>query len=321
MQYIGGFINNEDSFYGRPAPRPSLAAQALSSVTEALTSIAKYDDYQCVPRLLCEASGGMSGLPSVPGLESLLTLLSAYTGLTTNPLFVFGRAVYLGVSSRGNPASCRYAYPQCPTDAEKLVHYLNNHNGGFFRFFNSPQQQQNLEQFYQNYQPPQPDQNPYPQNAGQYGFYKPNLYESQQQYGSAYNYNRHKTSKIQKRIQNKPNSNSVDEDDAKWTFPDGNADLDNGFYAEEDVNNFKFPESNKYDRKTRGFTFPTNFVENPTYKEPTNDKFIFSNQNQAYDDKRKYQYNKYTVYVVRGNGDPNRPEIIKLKPGQSISDF
>lgn len=58
------------------------------------------------------------------------------------------------MTSKNNPGTCRYAYAQCPNDPEELVHYLNNHNGGFFRFFSAPQYpnpqlgQQNLEQFY-----------------------------------------------------------------------------------------------------------------------------------------------------------------------------
>lgn len=53
------------------------------------------------------------------------------------------------MTSRGNTGTCRYAYPECPTDPEQLIHYLNNHNGGFFRFFNAPLPSQNLEQFHQ----------------------------------------------------------------------------------------------------------------------------------------------------------------------------
>ncbi|RVE46551.1 hypothetical protein evm_008786 [Chilo suppressalis] len=185
--------------YYRPSrrPKPSFASEALATVTGALTSIAMYDDYQCVPRLLCEAAGGgalgSSGvLQSIAGLQPLLTLLSAYNGISSSPLFVFGRAVFLGMTSKTNTASCRYAYPQCPTDPEQLVHYLNNHNGGFFRFFNSPTQQnpQNLNQFYQQlttqgqYGLQSPQQNLFsdplnPQNPNQfyqqqnYGLYEP----------------------------------------------------------------------------------------------------------------------------------------------------
>ena len=61
-----------------PRPEPSLASSALNRVTEALTSIALYDDRQCVARLLCEAAGGgnlgTSGLlQAVSGIQPLLT--------------------------------------------------------------------------------------------------------------------------------------------------------------------------------------------------------------------------------------------------------
>ncbi|XP_048478265.1 uncharacterized protein LOC125488817 [Plutella xylostella] len=161
--YPGPAIGPAGQYYRPPRrPRPSYAEEALSSITHALTSIARHDDHQCVPRLLCEVAGGRAPaegagagvLQTIANLQPLLTLLAAYNGISTSPLFVFGRAAILGMTSKGNAGTCRYAYPQCPTDPEKLVEYLNNHNGGFFRFFNAPQQypgqlgQQNLEQFY-----------------------------------------------------------------------------------------------------------------------------------------------------------------------------
>lgn len=40
----------------------------------------------------------------------------------------------LGYTSR-HISSCQYAYPRCPTEPDRLIHYLNNQNGGLFRFF------------------------------------------------------------------------------------------------------------------------------------------------------------------------------------------
>ncbi|XP_026331624.1 uncharacterized protein LOC113238970 [Hyposmocoma kahamanoa] len=178
--------------YRRPNQSP--ASQALTAVTEALTSIALYDDYQCVPRLLCEAASGgalaTAGaspvLQSIANIQPLLTLLAAYNGASISPLFVFGRAVFLGMTSKSNPGTCRYAYSQCPNDPEQLVHYLNNHNGGFFRFFSNPQYpnaqlgQQNLEQFYNQLAGP-----------GQYGLQSnfPNQPSPHNQYGLQQNIN------------------------------------------------------------------------------------------------------------------------------------
>ncbi|XP_050355208.1 uncharacterized protein LOC126776603 [Nymphalis io] len=302
-----------------PRPRPYIASDALSAVTDALTSIALYDDQQCVPRLLCEAAGGgalgSSGIiQTLSGLQPLLTLLSAYNGISTNPLFVFGRAIFLGMSSNGNTASCRYAYPLCPTDPEQLVYYLNNHNGGFFRFFNSPQQgQQNVEQFYNQLSQNYGHQQGQPQN---YGLYNPN---------PAQNYDRD-IDKIQRRIQNKPISHEYDNSEdfnMKWKFPE--ALENNSEYYENES------EIQGYDRKIRGFTFPES-NSNTHYKyynyvksnEAYNDKFIHNNQ--YYGNKYVYHGNDNeddlrgirTVYIVRGNGDPNNPEIIKLRPGETI---
>jgi hypothetical protein len=60
----------------------------------------------------------------------------------TSPLMVFGRAVLLGVTAQGDPNTCFSAYPACPRDPDRLVDYLNNHNGGFFRFFGTHQPHQ-----------------------------------------------------------------------------------------------------------------------------------------------------------------------------------
>jgi hypothetical protein len=51
----------------------------------------------------------------------------------------FGRAILLGITAKGDPNTCFSAYPTCPRDPERLVDYLNNHNGGFFRFFGTQQ--------------------------------------------------------------------------------------------------------------------------------------------------------------------------------------
>jgi hypothetical protein len=44
----------------------------------------------------------------------------------------FGRAALLGLSG----GECDSAYPRCPRDENQMLYYLNNHRGGFFRFFN-----------------------------------------------------------------------------------------------------------------------------------------------------------------------------------------
>lgn len=44
----------------------------------------------------------------------------------------FGRAALLGLSG----GECDASYPRCPRDENQMLYYLNNHRGGFFRFFN-----------------------------------------------------------------------------------------------------------------------------------------------------------------------------------------
>lgn len=75
--------------------------------------------------------------------------------------------------------NCHTAYPRCPRNEDDLLYYLNNHRGGFFRFFNggaafgddqnyqpNPNQyhqsaasNQHYNQNYQNYQNQRPPQN------------------------------------------------------------------------------------------------------------------------------------------------------------------
>lgn len=54
----------------------------------------------------------------------------------SSPLLSFGKAALLGYTSKSNPRNCYQEYPKCPRNPDRLIHYLNNHNGGFFRFFN-----------------------------------------------------------------------------------------------------------------------------------------------------------------------------------------
>lgn len=67
----------------------------------------------------------------------------------------FGRAALLGLA--GGEGYCDSAYPRCPRNEEDLLFYLNNHRGGFFRFFNGgsgfgdENQLQSLQQNPQNY--------------------------------------------------------------------------------------------------------------------------------------------------------------------------
>lgn len=298
---------------------------------------------------------------------------------------MFGRAAFLGVTTKGNPTSCRYAYPQCPNDPEKLINYLNNHNGGFFRFFGKPEnpkKQQNLEQFYNQLSGQYPQQQQFqgqqqPQNQ-QFG------QQQQLNYGYPFGYNTHNaygmptygyynnreqntfknskvmdsevaTSDIEERIQNKPGIFNFEEDvietGSKWTFPD-----EVTYKKQEDRPKRGRTQKSKRpnDRPIRGgntLKFPddTGFVEDNFDRDREREyikqqKFIYFPNNNHFNFQTKYQtttpvnleeyyfdykHNFYvkrpkalvnddseTLYIVRGNGDPNHPEIVRVRPGQ-----
>ncbi|EGI57280.1 hypothetical protein G5I_14750 [Acromyrmex echinatior] len=116
-----------------------------ANIFNAMSSISRYDDLKCVSRILCEVASG-----NPPGEykqaenneqyleESGRNIFAQWlTGLAqASPILSFARATVLGYSSNGNPAMCYRAFPRCPRNPDKLLHYLNNHNGGFFQFFN-----------------------------------------------------------------------------------------------------------------------------------------------------------------------------------------
>ncbi|CAL1674910.1 unnamed protein product [Lasius platythorax] len=113
----------------------------------ALSSISRYDDLKCVQRILCEVASGKP--PGRYKQASTGNDEQHYLGefgrnvfaqwlagsAEASPILSFARAAVLGYSSNGNSATCYRAFPRCPRNPDKLVYYLNNHNGGFFRFF------------------------------------------------------------------------------------------------------------------------------------------------------------------------------------------
>ncbi|RZF36209.1 hypothetical protein LSTR_LSTR008535 [Laodelphax striatellus] len=163
-----------------PAYPGALGGYAPTSLYGALASIAQYDDLRCVPRLLCEVAAGAKpgtnnynnygGSSTQAGpfpfltKDAVITLLTVLNFVDDSPLLVFGRAAVLGYTARGDPRACLVAYPTCPRDPDKLVDYLNNHNGGFFRFFSNQQIPQYAPhyQYYLNPQSPHPQRPYYP---------------------------------------------------------------------------------------------------------------------------------------------------------------
>ncbi|XP_030755960.1 uncharacterized protein LOC115882197 [Sitophilus oryzae] len=143
-------------------PSPQFVQNTRQSVMDALFSIAQNDDLQCVPKLLCDiTAGGLTGRQALPinlNLDSLLLLVSGVDSANMSPVLHFGKAAFLGFASKGNTRKCDIAYPRCPSDPIRLVQYLNNHNGGFFRFFQglnsqNPNYNQNYAQYFNKYRP------------------------------------------------------------------------------------------------------------------------------------------------------------------------
>ncbi|XP_075984920.1 uncharacterized protein LOC142982343 [Anticarsia gemmatalis] len=273
------------------------------------------------------------------------------------------------MTSKGNPTPCRYAYSQCPNDPESLINYLNNHNGGFFRFFGQPEgsgQEQNLEQFYSylagqynqaNQQPYQPQNYGYPYmpNPFAYPYYGPS-YREQNTFRNAKDIESQiSATDIEERIQNKPGTDALEDEKekgSKWLFPD-----EAGHKKEDKPKRQRRPKAKKPkpERPTRGdrggspLKFPDDKgpAERPDFnREPVRrpNSLLFPESHHfigppgfpsstpvnldGYDFDHKHNFfvkrprpenndGTETLYVVRGNGDPNHPEIIKVRPGQS----
>ncbi|XP_019557715.2 uncharacterized protein LOC109426645 [Aedes albopictus] len=105
-----------------------------SQLRKALDNISGNDELQCVPKLICMMSRRSSGqgFSTYVNRGLLSTVLSAVPD--SSPWLKFSRAALLGYGIGAN--SCDVYYPKCPKDEPEIIHYLNNHRGGFFRFFN-----------------------------------------------------------------------------------------------------------------------------------------------------------------------------------------
>ncbi|XP_050072756.1 uncharacterized protein LOC126560850 [Anopheles maculipalpis] len=134
------------SAYASP-PGPAAGFGGVGGqLRQALDNISENDELQCVPKLICMMSRSSSGqgFSSYVNRGLLSTILSAVPD--SSPWLKFSRAALLGYGIGAN--SCDAYYPKCPKDEMQILYYLNNHRGGFFRFFNNgeqgqyPQQQQ-----------------------------------------------------------------------------------------------------------------------------------------------------------------------------------
>lgn len=80
-------------------------------------------------------------------------MLSTLNVFDVSPIVTLGSAVLLGITSKGNDRQCITSYPKCPSNPDALIYYLNNYNGGFFRYFNGIRPGHNLPLTYANKYP------------------------------------------------------------------------------------------------------------------------------------------------------------------------
>uniref|UniRef100_A0A182JN02 Uncharacterized protein n=1 Tax=Anopheles atroparvus TaxID=41427 RepID=A0A182JN02_ANOAO len=149
----GTFGSNSPTTPARPgtlySPVPSSASPFVGGVggqlRQALDNISENDELQCVPKLVCMMSRSSTGQGfSLVNRGLLSTILGAVPD--SSPWLKFSRAALLGYGIGAN--SCDAYYPKCPKDEMEILYYLNNHRGGFFRFFSNGEQGQQQQQQY-----------------------------------------------------------------------------------------------------------------------------------------------------------------------------
>ncbi|XP_037909029.1 uncharacterized protein LOC119650370 isoform X2 [Hermetia illucens] len=122
-----------------------------SQITKALENISANDDLNCVPKLLCQMIGNPERRAELPGFLTAPAITSLIAALpVASPALVYGRAALLGFT--GGEESCESTYNKCPSNEDDLLYYLNNHRGGFFRFFNGGE---SFSEVSSNFQDPQ----------------------------------------------------------------------------------------------------------------------------------------------------------------------
>ncbi|KFB48639.1 AGAP006362-PA-like protein [Anopheles sinensis] len=126
-----------------PAPTSPFVGGVGGQLRQALDNISENDELQCVPKLVCMMSRSSTGQGfSLVNRGLLSTILGAVPD--SSPWLKFSRAALLGYGIGAN--SCDAYYPKCPKDEMEILYYLNNHRGGFFRFFSNGDQGQTQQQ-------------------------------------------------------------------------------------------------------------------------------------------------------------------------------
>lgn len=147
-----------------------------------------------------------------------------------------------------------------------------------------------------------------------------------------------------------PNSNRCSNENVKQkqrfqrtvVFPEKEDANSQHFTKGSNVETSYVQQNMDFNRKAKGFNFPENqsnrqyidYYDYPPYTQTQvlGDKkfkldeqgfYVESNEDVDFvnQDAKGYKENEdgvELVYVLRGNGDPNKPEIVKLKPGQKL---
>ncbi|XP_031624175.1 uncharacterized protein DDB_G0283357 isoform X2 [Contarinia nasturtii] len=135
----------------------------VNQFSKAIEEITRNDDYQCIPKVICQMVGSQRRQPSILSSPIFTAIISAVP--STSAGLVYGRAALLGLIS--GEQNCHTAYPRCPRNEDDLLYYLNNHRGGFFRFFNGGAafgDEQNYQHNPNQYQTPSASNQYYQQN-------------------------------------------------------------------------------------------------------------------------------------------------------------
>ncbi|KAH8373329.1 hypothetical protein KR009_000857 [Drosophila setifemur] len=134
---LGAFAGAQGAGYqtGGQAARPP-----NTQLIRALENIARNDDLQCVPKVLCQMIAGQTLRGQLPGFVTSPAITNFLAGFpVASPALIYGRAALLGLS--GGERICIQSYKKCPKNEMEIIHYLNNHRGGFFKFFSEPEEQ------------------------------------------------------------------------------------------------------------------------------------------------------------------------------------
>ncbi|XP_054735653.1 uncharacterized protein LOC129242820 [Anastrepha obliqua] len=107
---------------------------------KALENIARNDDLECVPKVLCNMIASQTQRGQLPNFITSPAITNFLAGFPAqSPALIYGRAALLGIS--GGERSCTQTYAKCPKNEYEILYYLNNHRGGFFKFFSESEEQ------------------------------------------------------------------------------------------------------------------------------------------------------------------------------------